>query len=313
MIVTVASDSPDAAFRTVRISAAGAAGLRLLALAMLILGTLFVAQAWQRGSRAAELERIVAEQAVELEASRARLDEMDAQTEELLAQLGAIGATVREVQEYAGLEPDLELLAPRLAAGLPQGGPRDGVEAPAGSQAGAEAGENELGTIVGAAREDLDALRGTVDEVRDTVALKIAEEEAKPRAWPVRGWVSSYFGMRRSPISGRMLMHKGMDIVAAYRTPIAAAGSGTVVKAGWSTEGYGYHVVIDHGFGYQTLYGHMSEVSVAAGDEVGVGDTVGLLGNTGYSTGAHLHFEVLRDGEAQDPEMFLPASAADAG
>lgn len=313
MTVMIASDSPDAWTRTLRISGAGLTGLRVLALALVLLALLLGAQAWRQGHRSAVLQRTVLEQASELAENRARLSEMAAVTEDLLAELGTVGAMVREVQEVAGLEPELELAVPEWADRVPAGGfafggPDDG-ELPVSAADVLPSGIDE---VLGAAREDLDALRGTLGEVRDTVEQRIAEERATPSGWPVRGWISSYFGMRRSPISGRMLMHKGMDIVAPYGTPIAAAAPGTVVTAGWSTEGYGYHVVMDHGFGYRTLYAHMSKVEVEAGDVLEVGDTVGRLGNTGYSTGAHLHFEVWRDGTPQDPSDFLQLEA-DAG
>jgi murein DD-endopeptidase MepM/ murein hydrolase activator NlpD len=115
--------------------------------------------------------------------------------------------------------------------------------------------------------------------------------------WPFYGNITTYF-------SGG---HRGIDIdgFGAYGAPIAAAGTGTVVAANWSDWGYGYHVVIDHGDGTQTLYGHLSEIWVSPGEYVGQGQAIGALGSTGYSTGPHLHFEIHVGGVAVNPLNYL--------
>jgi murein DD-endopeptidase MepM/ murein hydrolase activator NlpD len=100
--------------------------------------------------------------------------------------------------------------------------------------------------------------------------------------------------------------HKGLDIAAAQGTPVRAVAAGTVKFAGWSNQGYGYLVVIDHG-SYQTLYGHLSgNPSVSAGQSVSAGTVVGLMGSTGFSTGPHLHFELRLGREVVDPAPFFP-------
>ena len=101
--------------------------------------------------------------------------------------------------------------------------------------------------------------------------------------------------------------HLALDIGAAMGEPISAADSGVVVFAGWSTGGYGYAVAIDHGNGYQTLYAHLSKVSVSCGQSVSQGQTIGLAGSTGNSTGAHLHFEIRFQGGFVNPWYVLPA------
>ncbi len=101
--------------------------------------------------------------------------------------------------------------------------------------------------------------------------------------------------------------HLAIDIGAAMGEPISAADSGVVVFAGWSTGGYGYAVAIDHGNGYQTLYAHLSKVIVSCGRSVNQGQTIGLAGSTGNSTGAHLHFEIRYQGGFVNPWYVLPA------
>ena len=110
--------------------------------------------------------------------------------------------------------------------------------------------------------------------------------------WPTyTRYITSYFGMRNNPVSGVYKSHDGVDIGAAYGTAIYAAAGGTVVTAGWYG-GYGNCVMINHGNGYTTLYGHQSRIAVSAGQTVSQGQVIGYVGSTGNSTGPHLHFEV---------------------
>jgi murein DD-endopeptidase MepM/ murein hydrolase activator NlpD len=116
--------------------------------------------------------------------------------------------------------------------------------------------------------------------------------------WPVSAPVTSPFGWRW----GRL--HQGIDLGAAYGTPIAAAAAGTVIWAGW-LGGYGNLTVIDHGGGLATAYGHQSRIVVSVGQSVAQGEIIGYVGSTGHSTGPHLHFEVRVNGEAVDPLGYL--------
>jgi murein DD-endopeptidase MepM/ murein hydrolase activator NlpD len=99
--------------------------------------------------------------------------------------------------------------------------------------------------------------------------------------------------------------HMGLDFASPTGTEIHATGDGTVEFAGYNTSGYGIHVILDHGFGYQTVYGHMSKVDVRKGQHVQRGDVIGEVGSTGLSTGPHLHYEVHKDGVAVNPANFL--------
>ncbi len=126
--------------------------------------------------------------------------------------------------------------------------------------------------------------------------------------WPVSGYhsITDKFGMRKHPITGVYKMHTGVDIAGGgiRNKPILAANSGTVLKAGWHTA-YGNYVVIDHGGGCSTLYGHASSLNVKKGQKVSRGDVIAYVGSTGYSTGPHLHFEIYENGEYKNPLSFF--------
>jgi murein DD-endopeptidase MepM/ murein hydrolase activator NlpD len=113
-------------------------------------------------------------------------------------------------------------------------------------------------------------------------------------------WKSSSYGWRKNPFSGNRQFHQGIDFAGPLGTPVIAAGDGKVESAKWDN-GLGWFVVIDHGFGYRTRYGHNEKLVVKVGETVKRGDTLALLGSTGKSTGPHVHYEVLLNGKAQDP------------
>lgn len=124
--------------------------------------------------------------------------------------------------------------------------------------------------------------------------------------WPVPGYyaISSYFGNRLHPISKQYKMHTGIDISSSRGTGLVAAQKGTVVFANWFAS-YGKAIIIDHGGGYVTLYAHLDSINVSVGQAVDKGEKIGKTGNTGYSTGPHLHFEVRLNGEYVDPLTYV--------
>lgn len=124
-------------------------------------------------------------------------------------------------------------------------------------------------------------------------------------AWPIAGEITSPFGWRVHPVFGTEKFHTGLDIAADYGDPIVASNSGTVIYADWMG-GYGNAVMIDHGGGIVTLYGHNSSLAVYDGQQVAKGQIIAYAGSTGYSTGPHCHFEVRIHGEVTDPLDYLP-------
>jgi murein DD-endopeptidase MepM/ murein hydrolase activator NlpD len=132
---------------------------------------------------------------------------------------------------------------------------------------------------------------------------KVREEETR-YVWPLQGRITSYFG-RRNLGMGTASFHSAIDIAAPTGTPITAARSGTVVYAGWSNRGYGNLVKIQHSNGDETWYAHQSEIWVGVGQTINQGETLGLVGSTGLSTGPHLHFELHEAGNAVDPLAYL--------
>lgn len=131
-------------------------------------------------------------------------------------------------------------------------------------------------------------------------------------AWPAIGPITSRFGMRYSPIDGQLRLHGGIDMGLDSGTPVMASRSGTVLEASYSPV-YGRYVVISHGGGYRTLYAHNAALAVSVGETVSQGEVVAYSGNTGASTGPHLHFEILYQGQPVDPLLFLTERVMDLG
>jgi murein DD-endopeptidase MepM/ murein hydrolase activator NlpD len=192
---------------------------------------------------------------------------------------------------------------------------------------GPEAGQEHRGTAIGgraasAASIAEEPAGGTLEEL-DRLASVVGEESqslrsleryldragrvlgALPSRWPVRGPVNSEFGRRNSPWSeDRLEAHSGMDIGAPRGTPVLAPATGTVVFAGSQPE-YGITLIIDHGNDIKTLYGHLTRVDVTAEQKVERGQVVAQTGNTGRSSGPHLHYEIQVKGQPVNPRSYL--------
>ena len=147
------------------------------------------------------------------------------------------------------------------------------------------------------------------DEVFQLVKQKTVMLASIPGIQPVSmkgpARVASGFGYRIHPIYKTPMMHEGIDFTAPIGTEIYATGNGVVAKTEYNGRGYGNNVVINHGFGYSTLYGHMSRFNVRPGQRVNRGDIIGYVGNTGSSTGPHVHYEVLKGSSKIDPINFF--------
>jgi murein DD-endopeptidase MepM/ murein hydrolase activator NlpD len=126
-----------------------------------------------------------------------------------------------------------------------------------------------------------------------------------PTLWPTEGWMSSPYGYRKDPMGGQgKSFHEGVDIAAWHGNPVRSTATGEVVFSGRKT-GYGHVVEVEHEYGYRTVYGHLSERLVEVGDVVRKGTAVGRVGNTGRSTGSHVHYEVRVNGDAINPWPYL--------
>jgi len=135
---------------------------------------------------------------------------------------------------------------------------------------------------------------------------------ATPSIWPAEGRITSSYGYRIHPLRLSTEYHSGVDIANEAGTPVLAAADGVIRHSGWA-QGYGMCAVVDHGFGYSTLYGHMSEIVAKEGTPVRRGQTIGRMGSTGTSTGNHLHYEVWTGGLPRDPMKYLQVGGKRAG
>jgi murein DD-endopeptidase MepM/ murein hydrolase activator NlpD len=132
-----------------------------------------------------------------------------------------------------------------------------------------------------------------------------------PGIWPTvdaSRRISSPFGTRTDPITGRQQFHAGIDIAAARKSEVVATAHGRVVDRGRDRGGYGKYIEVDHGNGYVTRYAHLAYIKANIGKDVKRGDRLGRVGMTGRATGAHVHYEVRRDGKPIDPKPFLPGA-----
>jgi murein DD-endopeptidase MepM/ murein hydrolase activator NlpD len=158
----------------------------------------------------------------------------------------------------------------------------------------------ELSQLRGAAAKQEASLQVLIEYFEDKRSL----HAATPALWPVRGWVTSHFGNRLSPFSGIEKFHEGIDIAAQTGTPVAAPADGVVIKAGFGT-GYGNMVEISHGYGFKTVFAHNSRLNVKAGQRIRRGDIIAYVGDSGSSTGPHLHYEVRLNGLPINPTKYM--------
>jgi murein DD-endopeptidase MepM/ murein hydrolase activator NlpD len=216
---------------------------------------------------------------------------------EVLTELSVIGSEIQVLKHRAGVsDVEWETLSPDPES-PPQGG--QAVEAPP-----------EL--MLATAQRKLPALEAVLaSDVRPALEATLDAEEdqraAFPDSKPVAGEakVTSEFGLRSNPFGGRSYeVHEGIDFAGPVGQPILATADGVVVKADYD-RGYGNHVKIDHGYHYETLYAHLSRMTVKLGDRVQRGDVIGYLGNTGRSSGPHLHYGIYGNGRALNPRYFL--------
>ncbi|MDQ1432415.1 MAG: hypothetical protein QOF40_3017 [Actinomycetota bacterium] len=171
--------------------------------------------------------------------------------------------------------------------------------------------EQAESTALGAARAEHDQAESALQAESDRIAALAQSAGDGPSMGngtfirPVPGPITSGFGYRTDPVTGGTGFHGGIDFGAPCGTPIKAAGTGSVISAGFNSGGYGNMTLISHGGGLSTLYGHQSSIIVSQGQSVTQGQVIGYVGSTGKSTGCHLHFEVRVNGTPVDPTGYL--------
>jgi murein DD-endopeptidase MepM/ murein hydrolase activator NlpD len=224
-----------------------------------------------------------------------------------------MGSTLDRVERFDQKLRSLTLLSdPRVNGGLPMG-PTEGDPSSKvpGSPDGPAVARVQTSDNPRALTSRLDKL--TADATRQEQSLQELQAyfqdqrlllASVPSVWPVRGFVTSDFGQRLDPYTADRVMHAGLDIANDFGKEVISPSDGTVVFAGLEG-GYGNVLVIDHGYGIKTRYGHLSKIGVKPGDHVKRGQSVAAIGNTGRSTGPHLHYEVRVNGVAQNPRKFI--------
>jgi murein DD-endopeptidase MepM/ murein hydrolase activator NlpD len=219
----------------------------------------------------------------EIRELRAVNQSFEASVQKLQGQLSSYEDRTRELAIVAGVE----------SLG-------DGVEAGIGGSAPEEASAPDLPKIQVRAA----LLGGVLDTVEARLEQRMRWISSTPAIAPVRGILTSGFGSRADPLTHGRGNHQGIDIAAAWGQPVHASGDGLVLQAG-DQGGYGKAVFLAHGYGLTTRYGHMSAITVRAGQRVKRGDVIGRVGNTGRSTGPHLHYEVRIDGAPLNPIGYI--------
>lgn len=153
-------------------------------------------------------------------------------------------------------------------------------------------------------REVVSTIENNIHALDQYLLDKESFLNSTPTILPADGWITSYFGQRMSPWAGRLKMHEGLDVGAPYGTAVHAPADGIVTFSG-EKAGFGKFVQIDHGYGIETIYAHNQSLSVRAGQKIKRGALLAGVGNTGHSTGPHLHYEVRVNGIAVDPLYFI--------
>jgi murein DD-endopeptidase MepM/ murein hydrolase activator NlpD len=223
-------------------------------------------------------------------------------TGQLYEQISSLQAAVDEIGATAAVDPASSRAMERLPAAVRSRAMGGG--AVAGAVLGTALAPGDAAFTV--MRDVLGAIENRLDAVRSGVERRRSLADATPSIWPVAGWLTSAFGNRRDPFTGGSDFHPGLDISASHGEEVLAPASGTVSMAGWNGS-YGNMVVVDHGYGIVTKFGHLSSYGVMDGQQVNRGDVIGFVGSTGRSTSSHLHYEIWVNGKLTNPMRLLAA------
>jgi len=227
-----------------------------------------------------------------------------AATGELATQIVSLQGVIDELAVRANLDPASARAMQKLPAVIKDramGGEQSPSRRQAMAAAAALASPEDSFNML---RDALGRLELGLQYVRSDVERRHALAAATPSIWPAIGWLSSTFGYRPDPFTGVRGLHPALDISADKGAPVVATADGMVESTG-SNGNYGNLLVIDHGFGIKTKYGHLQGFAVKAGAKVRRGDVVAYVGATGRTTGAHLHYEILANGQLINPMNLL--------
>lgn len=227
-----------------------------------------------------------------------------ATTEALTGQIQSLQAAMDDLGARAALDPQLQAAMDKLPAIVKSRAMGGAIEAGSPLATATTPGINSPEDTFGLLRDLLAGLESRLRTVRSDVDKRNALAAATPSIWPAHGWLSSSMGMRTDPFTGEREHHPGLDISAEKGSPIYATADGTVKQASFQGA-YGNLIVVDHGFGLETYYGHLSAFKIKVGDTVKRGDVIGLVGATGRATAPHLHYEVRVNGRLLNPLQML--------
>jgi hypothetical protein len=160
--------------------------------------------------------------------------------------------------------------------------------------------EKEIEALEGAAKQQ----EASFSQLGRFLENKRNRLSSTPSIWPVRGWLTGEFGYRRSPFTGQKQLHEGLDIATGTGTPVVAPANGVVLFSG-VMPGWGHAIVLNHGYGYRTFFAHNSKNVASRNQKVKRGEVIGYIGNTGNSTGPHLHYEIHVNGVPRNPLNFI--------
>lgn len=240
--------------------------------------------------------------ALHTEALRIENESYRAATGELATQISTLQTAITDLGQDAQLDPAVKRAIENLPAlvrnrAMGRGGEASAPPTVASSLASPD---HTFGILQGL----LGSLEARLESVRTGVEKQQALAAATPSIWPVVGYLSSMWGSRSDPFTGGRDFHPGLDISVNSGTPIHATADGVVESAGYAGN-YGNAVVVRHGFGLSTRYGHMSRIASYAGMKVKRGEIIGYVGATGRATSAHLHYEILLNGQSINPLSLL--------
>lgn len=241
----------------------------------------------------------------ELRTLRHRVSEQNLTLYNLYAKFESLETEVERIRTLDARVRSLVHINEALLPGRRKNGPESGI---GGAETPETAAENRLGSLLDLRcdqlKESLLVDGKNLEVICENLDVRRTYLESLPSQWPVRGLLASGFGIRVSPFTETKVFHHGLDIDAPKGSPAKAAAGGKVVRCSFEPL-YGNIVVIDHENGYRTVYAHLSERLVEKGDIVQRGDVIGKVGDTGRTTGPHLHYEVHVNGLPVNPIRFL--------